>query len=52
MIEAMQWIVTGLGVVVGSGILALWIGFLVISAWASSDHGPGDPPLLPQEDDE
>ena len=45
--------VTGLGVVVGPGILARsGLGFSVISAWASSDHGPGDPPLLPQEDDE
>lgn len=52
MIDAMGWILTTLAVLVGGGILILWIGFLFVCSWASSDHGPGDPPLLARQDDD
>lgn len=51
MIEAMGWILAAFATVVGVGILTLWIGFLFVSVWAISDHGPGDPPLLPESDE-
>lgn len=49
MIEAMKWIVNGFAVIVIGGISALWITLLLSRSGAVSDHGPGDPPKLPEE---
>lgn len=52
MTEAMTWILAVTALIVGGGFAMLWIGFLVISVWAISDHGPGDPPMLAAQDDD
>lgn len=46
MIEAMGWIIAVLATICGAGFVTLWTGAFVMSR--VSDHGPGDPPKLPE----